>query len=136
MEEALVELEGTLIASKLAEILRSVYQECWKFSDYEKELTSLKHQPHIELCKRKQPKGTSLKYWLGVTQIVVGCIAAPFSAGLSTALISTGLAFTADAVCDSLNNMDQWERELNDRQRITPENINPPIQQNSCKKNN
>lgn len=45
---------------------------------------------------------------------------------------------TADAVADSLNNMEQWENNLNERQRIDPNNLPspppnqlPPPQKNS-----
>ena len=67
-----------------------------------------------------------LKYWFGVGQILVGVLAAPFSAGTSTALILSGAAMVVDAASDALNNKDNWERELNERQRL-----NPDIQRNS-----
>lgn len=78
------------------------------------------------LCKQEQPSGVKLKYWFGVGQIFVGVLAAPFSAGTSTALILSGTAMVVDAASDALNNKENWERELNERQRM-----NPDIQQNS-----
>ncbi|MGB7979087.1 MAG: hypothetical protein WCF19_08050 [Chlamydiales bacterium] len=78
------------------------------------------------LCKQEQPSGVKLKYWFGVGQILVGVLAAPFSAGTSTALILSGTAMVVDAASDALNNKENWERELNDRQRM-----NPDVQRNS-----
>ncbi len=80
----------------------------------------------IRICKQEQPSGVKLKYWFGVGQILVGVLAAPFSAGTSTALILSGTAMIVDAAADALNNKENWESELNDRQRI-----NPDIQRNS-----
>lgn len=71
-------------------------------------------------CKQEQPKGVKLKYWLGVGQILVGVLAAPFSSGTSTSLILSGTAMLVDAASDALNNKENWERELNERQRINP----------------
>lgn len=78
------------------------------------------------LCKQEQPSGVKLKYWFGVSQILVGVLAAPFSAGTSTALILSGTAMVVDAASDALNNKENWERDLNDRQRM-----NPDVQRNS-----
>jgi hypothetical protein len=78
------------------------------------------------LCKLEQPTGVKLKYWFGVGQILVGIVAAPFSVGTSTALILSGAAIVVDAASDALNNKENWERELNDRQRM-----NPDVQRNS-----
>jgi hypothetical protein len=78
------------------------------------------------LCKQEQPGGVKLKYWFGVGQILVGVLAAPFSAGTSTALILSGTAMVVDAASDALNNQENWERELNDRQQM-----NPDLQKNS-----
>ena len=62
-----------------------------------------------------------MKYWFGVAQIVAGCIAAPFSEGTSTALIMSGAAIVVSATSDSLNNMENWEQDLNRRQGMSPE---------------
>lgn len=78
------------------------------------------------LCKQEQPSGVKLKYWFGVGQILVGVLAAPFSAGTSAALILSGTAMVVDAASDALNNQENWERELNDRQQM-----NPDLQKNS-----
>lgn len=80
----------------------------------------------FQLCKQGQPKGVKLKYWFGVGQIVVGVLAVPFSAGTSTSLILSGTAMVVDAASDAINNKENWERNLNERQRI-----NPDIQNNS-----
>ena len=47
------------------------------------------------LCKQEQPSGVKLKYWFGVGQILVGVLAAPFSAGTSTALASFSIIASA-----------------------------------------
>jgi len=73
------------------------------------------------LCKHEQPKGIKLKYWFGVGQILVGMLALPFSAGTSTALILSGAAMVVDAASDALTNKENWERDLNERQRINPD---------------
>ena len=78
------------------------------------------------LCKHEQPKGIKLKYWFGVGQILVGVLAAPFSGGTSAALILSGTAMVVDAASDALNNQENWEKDLHERQRI-----NPDIQNNS-----
>ncbi|MBI3258995.1 MAG: hypothetical protein HYZ54_05935, partial [Ignavibacteriae bacterium] len=84
----------------------------------------------IELCKHKhkhkrhspkQPKGVRFKYWLGISQIVGGCILMPFNPAAGSALILSGTATTGDAVSDALNNKENWEKDLNDRQRIGPD---------------
>jgi len=80
--------------------------------------TSLRGMAH--LCKLEQPSGVKLKYWFGVGQILVGVLAAPFSAGTSTALILSGSAIVVDAASNALNNKENWERELNERQRMNP----------------
>ncbi len=79
---------------------------------------SLKNMAH--LCKLEQPSGVKLKYWFGIGQILVGVLAAPFSAGTSTALILSGSAIVVDAASDALNNKENWEKELNERQRMNP----------------
>ena len=76
----------------------------------------------IDKCKGKQPRGTRFQYWVGVAQIVAGCIAAPFSGGTSAILISMGTATVISAASDCLNNIEDWENELNRRQRISPDN--------------
>lgn len=78
------------------------------------------------LCKQEQPSGLKLKYWFGVGQILVGVLAAPVSAGVSTALILSGTAMVVDAASDALNNKEIWERQLNERHWM-----NPDIQKNS-----
>ncbi len=89
-------------------------------------IEQISFQGIARLCKQEQPTGVKLKYWFGVGQILVGIVAAPFSAGASTALILSGAAMVVDAASDALNNKENWERELNDRQRM-----NPDVQRNS-----
>jgi hypothetical protein len=73
------------------------------------------------LCKQEQPSGVKLKYWFGIGQILVGILAAPFSGGASMTLVVSGVVTVVDAASDALNNTENWERELNDRQRINPD---------------
>lgn len=80
----------------------------------------------VRLCHQEQPAGVKLKYWFGVGQVLVGILAAPFSAGTSLALVLSGAAMVVDASADALNNKESWERELNERQRT-----NPDVQRNS-----
>jgi hypothetical protein len=82
--------------------------------------------PLAQICKQSQPKGVKLKYWFGVGQIVIGILAIPFSGGASSALILSGTATVVDAASDALNNQENWDRELNERQKIDPD-----IQNNS-----
>lgn len=122
MEGALGMMVGKTMSQKTADTIREYYQKALDFMDEEMEILSSNHRPYIELCKRKQPKGTRFQYWVGVAQIVAGCIAAPFSGGTSAILISMGTATVISAASDCLNNIEDWENELNRRQRISPDN--------------
>jgi len=84
------------------------------------------------LCKGKQPKGVKIKYWFGIAQIAAACFVAPFSPPAAAALALSGINTTVQAAGEALDNKEQWERNLNGRQRITPDNM-PPTQRNSCK---
>jgi len=72
------------------------------------------------LCKnkRKQPRGVRLKFWGGVAGIVAGCLTMPFNPAAGLILIGGGSKYVFDATTESLDNQDDWERELDDRQKI------------------
>ena len=126
MAESISVLERSFLPSKCASLIRDLYEKAWEFYEKEDSYYTRNSSPTVRLCKETQPKGVKFKFWLGVGQIAAGCLLAPVSGGLSTALIASGAAMTADAVADSLNNMDQWEKNLNERQKIDPNNLPPP----------
>ena len=104
---------------------------CWQILHLQQvESPSEEATAHIRQGKERiavKGRGEWLKVLrFGVGQILVGVLAAPFSAGTSTALILSGTAMVVDAASDALNNKENWERELNDRQRM-----NPDVQRNS-----
>ena len=73
---------------------------------------------HIMLCERKQPKGLAFRYWFGVAQVAVGCVVVPFNAAAGGSLIATGLSTVVHAGADCLDNMEKWEKEAQNRQKI------------------
>jgi hypothetical protein len=75
----------------------------------------------IGLCNFEQPTGVKLRYWFGIGQMLAGVLAAPFSLGASTALILSGGAMVIDAAADAIDNKHNWERDLDQRQRINPD---------------
>lgn len=81
--------------------------------------------------KVKQPRGVKFKFWIGVAQVVGGCLAMPFNPVAGGALIGAGASCVIDATSDALDNKEKWEQDLNDRQRITPENFDPKPKTNS-----
>lgn len=85
----------------------------------------------VQLCKGKQPKGVKFKFWIGVAQVVGGCLAMPFNPVAGGALIGAGASCVIDATSDALDNKEKWEQDLNDRQRIKPEDYDPKPQTNS-----
>jgi hypothetical protein len=85
----------------------------------------------LHLCKRKQSKGIRFKFWVGVAQVVGGCIMMPFNPVAGGALIGAGASCVIDATSDALDNKERWEQELNDRQGITPENFDPEAEPSS-----
>lgn len=123
MDNALCHMEGDFISSKTANIIRDYYDKAWNF-DITEEISpvSLNQDIKIELCTGRQPKGVKIRYWLGIAQIVAGCVAAPFSAGTSLTLITSGVAMTVSAASDAIDNKAEWEDNLNRRQRMGSEN--------------
>lgn len=73
------------------------------------------------LCNCQQPTGVKFKYWFGAGEVLIGILAIPFSPPLAMTLISTGSAIFIDATADALDNKAAWERNLQDRQRISPD---------------
>ena len=66
----------------------------------------------------EQPRGVKIRYWLGLAQIIAGIAIVPFSGGISSGLILSGIGMAGSACADALDNKDNWERNLNQRQRI------------------
>lgn len=124
MEDVLTELEGNHFSTEIADSIRDLYMKAWNFFSSEKSLISFTHEyAQILLCKNNQPKGVKVKYWFGVAQLVAACLVAPFNPPTAAALALSGLNTTAQAVGEALDNKDEWERNLTNRQRINPENI-------------
>ena len=73
-----------------------------------------------------------VKYWFGIAQIVAACFVAPFNPPAAGALALSGINTTAQAAGEALDNKEQWKQNLNERQRMTPNNV-PPKQRNSYK---
>lgn len=76
------------------------------------------------LCKKTQPRRIKVVYWLGVTKIVAGCIAMPFNPTVGMNLIGAGITAVTVVSAEALDNKDEWEKNLNDRQKMTPNEIN------------
>jgi hypothetical protein len=126
MEEALGELEEqgfpiygiNLISYFYAQFLEESLNG-WDNSDF-------------SLCKHHdgydQPKGVKFKYWLGVACIAGGILIAPINPAASLGLIGFGGGIFVDAAATALDNKDNFERNLNQRQNIGPDNVprNPP----------
>lgn len=75
---------------------------------------------HIKLIgdEFQQPKGVKIRYWFGIAQIAAGMLLVPFSSGISTSLILSGVGMTASAAADAVDNKEYWEKNLNERQNI------------------
>ena len=123
IDESAIELMKQGVPEETIECILDWKEKAINFKEPSLNHVSLKSKspPHVFLCKKQQPKGVKLKYWFGVAQIVAGCIAAPFSGGTSTALIMSGAAIVVSATSDSLNNMENWEQDLNRRQGMSTE---------------
>ncbi|NGX50798.1 MAG: hypothetical protein K1060chlam2_00649 [Chlamydiae bacterium] len=135
MDESLEELKFQGIPEETLQFITLWYEKALYFEEDGERTDSIhlslnNSSPQVFLCKKKQPKGVRFKYWLGVAQIVAGCVIAPFSGGAGGALILSGVAIAGSATADSLNNMEEWERNLDDRQRMDPDDT-PPTQNNS-----
>lgn len=87
--------------------------------------TEGRQSPMINLCKGKQPPGVKFKFWIGVAQVAGGCLIMPISPVAGAALIGSGVGCVIDATSTALDNKEQWEMELNQRQQIDPDNLPP-----------
>jgi len=122
MDQFIQELSPEEISDPMMSFVLGIYYKTFANSSAE-EVTA---QEIACLCKYEQPTGVKLRYWFGVGQILVGIIAAPLSGGASATLIFSGITTVVDAAADALDNKENWEKELNDRQRL-----NPDVQRNS-----
>ena len=84
-------------------------------------------------CNGYQPKGLSLKYWLGAAALMVGVVTIPFGNPASPWLIGTGAAVLIDTVPDLLENKENHDRGLPPYDAETQRKINEYIQQNNLK---
>ena len=104
------------------------------FASYDEDLELVSSRegssPMIMLCGGKQPKGVKVKYWFGIAQIVAAVVVAPFNPPAAGALALSGLNNTIQAAGDAMDNKEEWERNLNDRQHMGPDSM-PPAQRSS-----
>ena len=120
-------IEGKMISSKNVARIHRCISKAWEFENSGYNSISYEGVFYIQSCENKQPSGVKFRYWFGVAQIVAGFVAAPFSGGTSTALITAGVATLGSAVGDALDNKDKWKDNLNRRQKITPQNTSSYI---------
>lgn len=73
--------------------------------------------------KFTQPKGVKLRFWFAVGQMLSGLLIAPINPAVGGSLIFSGAVSFVDVAADAIDNKDEWEKGLNERQRINP-NIN------------
>ncbi|MCB1109868.1 MAG: hypothetical protein KDK64_02715 [Chlamydiia bacterium] len=66
-----------------------------------------------------------IKYWFGVAQIVAACVVAPFNPPVAGALAISGINTTVQAAGEALDNKENWERNLNERQNMNPDTMVP-----------
>lgn len=134
MEEALASLEGTTLSSESADTIRGFYTQALHFASYDEDLELVSYlggsSAMVVLCKGKQPKGVKVKYWFGIAQIVAAVVVAPFNPPAAGALALSGLNTTIQAAGDAMDNKEEWERNLNDRQHMGPDSM-PPVQRSS-----
>lgn len=127
MSEFIEDMKNSGISDPSLDYVIQLYKKVVEMSVEEEQTPNVfTHLCKSDKSKCEQPTGVKLKYWFGVAQILAGIIAAPFSAGASGALILSGTAMTIDAAADALDNKADFERNLNERQRIDPD-----IQKNS-----
>ena len=117
LEEAFNNIPEIYLSSFTKSIIRKMVEQSPLLALTAKNIS----YPHITLCKRKQPKGLSFRYWFGVAQVVVGCVVAPFNPPAGGGLIATGVSTIVHASADCLDNMEKWEREERERQKIGEE---------------
>jgi len=75
---------------------------------------------NISLCKRTQPKGVCFRYWLGVSQVVAGCLVMPFSPATGSTLIASGVTTVAHAAADCMDNKERMERHREEMNKKHP----------------
>lgn len=122
MDEALSTLERTTLPIEAAEMIRNLYRQTLNFMSFDEMSASpcgLFGAP-ILLCKVEQPTGVKLQYWFGVAQILTACVVAPFNPPVAGALALSGITTTIQASAQALDNKNEWERNLNERQRANP----------------
>lgn len=122
MKEAQEELYNEGFPPNLLNMINELYTHLEKDSilfSYENDNQT------ITLCGGTQPRGVKFKFWIGVAQITGGCLLMPISPVAGVALIGAGAGCVIDATASALDNKEQWENELNQRQRIGPENLPP-----------
>ncbi len=129
MKDSLEVLEGSVLPSDKTAFIRDLYLQVWKFNSHEDSqslsISNMVSLTGLYLCdgeKVDQPTGLKLKYWFGIAQLVAACVVAPFNPPAAGALALSGLNTTVQAASEALDNKREWERNLDDRQRITPEN--------------
>lgn len=79
----------------------------------------------VRLCaedqsKFAQPRGVKLRFWASVGQILAGVLLMPINPAAGGTLIFSGAVQLVDVTGDALDNKDEWERNLNERQRLNP----------------
>lgn len=89
-------------------------------------LSYSKKEECIHIVNYNQPPGVKLKYWVGLGQVVTGLALMPFNPTAGYTLIGSGGSMLFSATCDALDNKAEFERNLQERQRMYPE-----FQQNS-----
>lgn len=130
LEKALNNIPDSCLSDSMKSVIKKMIEQSPSLPLASKGISS----PHIILCKRKQPKGVSFRYWFGVAQVVVGCVVAPFNPAVGGGLIATGIGTVVNAGADCMDNMEKWEKEAQERQRMGTENTSyvPTIRMNYC----
>ena len=125
MEEALPNLEKKSLSPETADIIRNLYDKAMNFVFCDEELSSsqVSSRALMLLCRQTQLKGVKIKYWFGIAQIIAACVVAPFTPPAAGALALSGINITVQAAGEALDNMEQWEKALNRRQRIAPDDV-------------
>lgn len=119
LEKTLNTIHSPYLSDSMKNIIKKMIEQAPLLSVFTKDTDS----PHVMLCKRKQPKGVSFRYWFGVGQVLVGCAIAPFNPAAGVGLIVTGVGTVVHAGADCLDNMEEWEKEFQNRQRMGKRNI-------------
>ncbi len=69
----------------------------------------------------KQPTRIKAQYLFGVGEALLGIAIMPFAPGIGLGLLSSGLGFAVTAGAEGYDNMKEWERSQQDRERIGQE---------------